>query len=101
MLAGSDHSPTGTPFLCASRSTECACRLVELGEDLLTAVAGPRVHDQVVPNATFVEHWSAGAASFVVSQQDIQVRHAWAALVQDLAASLRPLPLRTAAGYVT
>ena len=48
-------------------------RLVELGDGLLAAVAAPRVHDQVVPNATYVEHWRAGDASFVVPQQEIQV----------------------------
>ncbi len=49
-------------------------RLVELGEDLLTAVAAPRVHDQVVPNATYIEHWRAGDASFMVPQQEVEVR---------------------------
>lgn len=47
---------------------------MELGEGLLAAVAAPRVHDQVVPNATYAEHWRAGDASFVVPQQEIDVR---------------------------
>lgn len=50
-----------------------SCRLIELGDDLLTAVALPRVHDQVVPNTTFVEHWKAGAATFYFPEDEIQV----------------------------
>ena len=49
-------------------------RLVEQGQGLLAAVAGPRLHDQVLPNTTFAEAWSAGAASFFVSPQEIEVR---------------------------
>lgn len=49
------------------------CRLIELGDDLLTAVALPRVHDQVVPNTTFVEHWRAGSATFYFPEDEIQV----------------------------
>lgn len=49
------------------------CRLIELGDDLLTAVALPRVHDQVVPNSTFVEHWRAGTATFFFPEDEIQV----------------------------
>ena len=49
------------------------CRLIELGDDLLTAIALPRVHDQVVPTSTFVEHWTAGKATFFFPEDDIQV----------------------------
>ena len=59
---------------CSDSEPMPAGRLVELGEDLLAAVAAPRVHDQVVPNATYIEHWRAGNASFMVSQQQIEVR---------------------------
>jgi hypothetical protein len=45
---------------------------VEQGAGLMYAVAGARLHDQVVPNATFAEAWSAGA-SFYVSQQELDV----------------------------
>ena len=56
--------------------------MIELGDDLLTAIALPRVHDQVVPNTTFVEHWSAGAATFFFPEDEIQVQkkgqgHIW------------------------
>ncbi|KAK9908735.1 hypothetical protein WJX75_002081 [Coccomyxa subellipsoidea] len=68
-------------------------RLIDLGEDLLTAIAQPRVHNQVVPNSTFVENWSAGAVKFVVSQQDIEALRSrghdvqptsWSAVVQGI-----------------
>lgn len=49
------------------------CRLIELGDDLLMAVALPRVHDQVVPNTTYVEHWSTGSATFSFPEDEIQV----------------------------
>ena len=44
-----------------------------MGDDLLTAIALPRVHDQVVPNSTFVEHWTAGKATFFFPEDEIQV----------------------------
>ena len=53
------------------------CRLIELGDDLLTAIALPRVHDQVVPNSTFVEHWTAGKATFFFPEDEIQVGPTW------------------------
>ena len=55
--------------------TAVGCRLIELGDDLLTAIALPRVHDQVVPNTTFVEHWSAGKATFFFPEDEIQVQN--------------------------
>ena len=55
--------------------TAVGCRLIELGDDLLTAIALPRVHDQVVPNTTFVEHWSAGIATFFFPEDEIQVQN--------------------------
>ncbi|CAL8460578.1 g107 [Coccomyxa elongata] len=68
-------------------------RLIELGEDLFTAIAQPRVHDQVVPNSTLVENWSAGAVKFIVSEQEIEAlkfrKHdvqptSWSAIVQGI-----------------
>ena len=53
------------------------CRLIALGDDLLTAIALPRVHDQVVPNSTFVEHWTAGKATFFFPEDEIQVGPTW------------------------
>ena len=55
------------------RLADQICRLIELGDDLLTAIALPRVHDQVVPNSTFVEHWTAGKATFFFPDDEIQV----------------------------
>ena len=65
-------------------------RLVEEGQGLLEAVAGARLHDQVLPNTTFAEAWSAGAAGFFVSPQDVAVRTQPAALPHALCVAGAP-----------
>ena len=42
------------------------CRLVALGNDPLVAVAGPRLHHQLLPDYISAERWNTTSASFSV-----------------------------------
>ena len=53
------------------------CRLLACGQDPLQAVAGPRVHHQLLPDTVDAEHWnvsSTGGPSFMVPDAEVQVR---------------------------
>ena len=53
------------------------CRLMAFGQDPLQAVAGPRLHHQLLPDFVGAEHWNVSNAtgpSFMVSNAEVQVR---------------------------
>ena len=47
--------------------------MVAYGQDPFTAVAGPRLHHQLVPDALFAESWAAGGIEFVYSDTTLAV----------------------------
>ena len=52
------------------------CRLLAFGQDPLQAVAGPRVHHQLLPDSVGAEHWnvtSNAGPSFVIPDAEVQV----------------------------
>ena len=52
------------------------CRLLAFGQDPLQAVAGPRVHHQLLPDSVGAEHWSVtsnAGPSFMVPDAEVQV----------------------------
>ena len=54
------------------------CRLLLFGQDPLQAVAGPRVHHQLLPDSVGAEHWtvnSTAGPSFMVPDAEVQVSH--------------------------
>ena len=66
-------------------------RVLAYGEEPFSAVAGPRVHHQLVPEMLYAEAWSAGGAAFFYGNETllglegrghVVVRSAWGATVQ-------------------
>ena len=54
------------------------CRLLAFGQDPLQAVAGPRLHHQLLPDSVGAEHWnvtSTSGPSFMVPDAEVQVRY--------------------------
>ena len=47
--------------------------MLAYGQDPFVAVAGPRLHHQLVPDALFAESWAAGGIEFVYSDATLAV----------------------------
>lgn len=70
-------------------------RIISYGEDAFSAVAGPRLHHQLVPTTVYAESWGAGEASFAYQNATLEglaergheiVPSAWGAVVQAVVA---------------
>lgn len=68
-------------------------RLFAYGEDVFAAVAGPRLHHQLVPDVLFAEDWKAGGLEFryknatlseLAARQHQVMPTAWGAVVQAI-----------------
>ena len=75
-------------------------RVLAYGEDTFSAVAGPRVHHQLVPETLFAEAWSAGGVEFNYDNSTLRnletrghqiVPSAWGAVVQAIVADPDPI----------
>ena len=56
----------------------CMCRLLAFGQDPLQAVAGPRLHHQLLPDFVGAEHWNVNSTtgpSFMGPDAEVQVSH--------------------------
>ena len=49
-------------------------RVLVLGQDPLAAVAGARLHHQLIPNAVYAEDWATTGAEFRYDARALQVR---------------------------
>lgn len=74
-------------------------RVLAYGEDAFSAVAGPRVHHQLVPDTLYAEAWSAGGVEFYYENLTLHslqgrghevVPSAWGAVVQAIVADPDP-----------
>lgn len=68
-------------------------RVLAYGEDSFSAIAGPRVHHQLVPDVLYAEDWNAGGAIFAYDNQTLAgledrghsvTQSAWGAVVQAI-----------------
>ena len=76
-------------------------RVLAYGEDAFAAVAGPRVHHQLVPEVLYAEEWAAGGAAFDYENSTLGclearghqvVASAWGAVVQAVVAGADAQP---------
>ncbi len=74
-------------------------RVLAYGEDVFSAVAGPRVHHQLVPDVLYGEAWTAGGVEFYYDNSTLHslaarghqvLPSAWGAVVQAIVADPDP-----------